>query len=61
MSEKIDVRSDYEALVKKVREYLAEVDNPAADYGYRKLLRDRLREHVGAPAEPRPHAQKGRP
>jgi len=51
MSNPIDVRTDYAALVKKVQDYLAEVDNPVPDYSYRKLLRDRLREHVGAPSE----------
>ncbi len=32
--------------------YLSEVDNPAADYNYRKVLRDRLRDLVRARPAP---------
>lgn len=41
-------------LEKAVAAYLSECDNPAPDYIYRRVLRNRLRELVGAPAEPPP-------
>lgn len=41
-------------LRKAVIDYLAEIDNPAPDYGYRNILRDRMRRLVGAPPAPKP-------
>lgn len=47
--------TDYDASLKKaVLEYLSECDNPVPDYGYRRTLRNRLRELTGAPSEPAP-------
>lgn len=47
--------TDYDASLKKaVLDYLSECDNPVPDYGYRRTLRNRLRELTGAPAEPAP-------
>lgn len=39
-------------LRKAVLAYLSEYDNPVPDYPYRRVLRNRLRELVGAPSEP---------
>lgn len=36
-----------------VREYLAELDNPAPDYTMRQIYRDWMREFVGAPGAPK--------
>lgn len=41
-------------LEKTVLAYLSECDNPVPDYTYRRLLRNQLRELVGAPPEPPP-------
>lgn len=41
-------------LEKAVTAYLSEFDNPVPDYGYRRTLRNRLRDMVGAPPEPQP-------
>jgi len=43
----------YERLQKAVLAYLSEMDNPVPDFGYRRTLRNQLREMTGAPAEPR--------
>lgn len=40
-------------LKKAVLAYLSECDSPVPDYGYRRTLRNRLRELTGAPSEPR--------
>lgn len=45
--------SEKDELKTAVLEYLSEMDNPAPDYLYRKVLRDRLRKLTGAPADPR--------
>lgn len=45
---------DYERLQKAVLAYLSECDNPVPDYGYRRTLRNQLRQMTGAPAEPPP-------
>lgn len=39
-----EVRELTERLEKAVEEYLAEIDNPAPDYAYRHLLRERMRK-----------------
>ena len=49
--------SDYEELEAAVLAYLSECDNPVPDYGYRRTLRNRLRELSGAPAEPAPRTR----
>jgi len=36
------------ALAKAVEEYLSEIDNPAPDYSYRRVLRDRMRAALAA-------------
>lgn len=43
----------YERLQKAVLAYLSECDNPVPDYGYRRTLRNHLRQIVGAPPEPK--------
>lgn len=47
-----EAEDDYERLQKAVLAYLSECDNPVPDYGYRRTLRDHLRQLTGAPAEP---------
>lgn len=47
-----EAEDSYERLQKAVIEYLSEFDNPVPDASYRRLLRNRLREMTGAPAEP---------
>lgn len=42
------------ALKAAVLEYISEIDNPVPDASYRRVLRNRLRTMVGAPAEPPP-------
>jgi hypothetical protein len=42
------------ALKTAVLEYLSECDNPVPDAMYRRTLRNKLRQMVGAPAEPPP-------
>jgi hypothetical protein len=49
-----EAEDDYERLQKAVLEYISEIDNPVPDAGYRRVLRNRLRQMVGAPAEPAP-------
>lgn len=44
-------------LEKAVLAYLSEHDNPVPDYNYRRMLRNRLRELTGAPAEPPPRSR----
>lgn len=44
-------------LERAVLAYLSEFDNPVPDYGYRRTLRNRLRELVGAPAELAPRSR----
>jgi len=46
------------ALRAAVLEYLSELDNPAPDYGYRAVLRDRLRKIVGAPPASAPRTRR---
>lgn len=41
-------------LEKAVLAYLSEMDNPVPDYSYRLVLRNRLRELIGAPPAPKP-------
>lgn len=41
-----------------VLEYLSEIDNPAPDATMRRILRDRLRVLVGAPAPPAPRQMR---
>lgn len=36
----------YDELLEAVKQYLSEFDNPVPDYGYRVLLRKRLRDLV---------------
>jgi hypothetical protein len=38
-----------------VQDYIAELDNPAPDGGICRILRDKLRNLVGAPAAPIKH------
>jgi hypothetical protein len=45
-------RKDWVELSEAVLAYLSEYDNPVADPVYRRSLRNRLRELVGAPPEP---------
>jgi hypothetical protein len=47
----------YERLEKAVLAYLSEYDNPVPDYSYRRVLRNRLRDMTGAPAEPPPRSR----
>lgn len=49
-----DYEYRYNELKKWVLDYLSEVDNPVADYGYRRTLRNHIRVLVEAPAEPKP-------
>ena len=44
----------FDELKAAVLAYLSEFDNPVPDYGYRRTLRNRLRELSGAPPEPPP-------
>ena len=41
-------------LKRAVLAYLSEIDSPVPDYGYRRTLRNHLRQMTGAPAEPPP-------
>jgi hypothetical protein len=43
-------------LRKAILAYLSEHDNAVPDYSYRRVLRNRLRELTGAPAEPPPRS-----
>jgi hypothetical protein len=53
-----DALVDYDNSLKKaVLMYLSEYDNPVPDYNYRRMLRNRLRELTGAPAEPAPRSR----
>ncbi len=54
---KRSISGDFVNLREAVREYLSECDNPVADYGLRRTLRNRLRRLVDAPDEPRPSAR----
>jgi hypothetical protein len=49
-----EAEDSYERLQKAVLAYLSEVDSPVPDYGYRRTLRNQLRQMTGAPAEPPP-------
>lgn len=51
-----DAETAYERLQKVVLAYLSECDNPVPDYGYRRTLRNQLRQMTGAPAEPPPRS-----
>lgn len=48
--------AEFEQLRDAVLAYLSEYDNPVSDYGYRRTLRNHLRELSGAPKEPPPRA-----
>lgn len=48
-----DLQRDYDGLRQAVLTYLREVDNPAPDYSYRRVLRNKMREVADAPPEPK--------
>lgn len=52
-----EAEDSYERLQKLVLEYISEIDNPVPDASYRRVLRNRLRTMVGAPAEPPPRSR----
>ena len=52
-----EAEDSYERLQNAVLAYLSEIDNPVPDYGYRRTLRNQLREITGAPAEPPPRSR----
>lgn len=52
------MNTSYDTLSKAVKDYLSEIDHPVPDPAYRKVLRDRLRKLVGAPAQPLPDSRR---
>jgi len=48
----VDPGKEVDDLQRAVLEYLSECDNPVPDASDRRVLRNRLRTMVGAPAEP---------
>lgn len=45
---------DHESLKRAVLDYLSECDSPVPDAVFRRFLRNKLRDMVGSPAEPKP-------